>query len=48
MKLSYFGLLRECQKSASLSFPRISTAIEQAGLEQRYCPWTLRWGYIHV
>lgn len=35
MKLSYFGLLRECQKSASLNFPRISTATEQAGLEQR-------------
>lgn len=35
MKLRYFGLLRECQKSASLNLPRISTAIEQAGLEQQ-------------
>lgn len=34
MKLSYFGMLRQHQKSASLNLPRISAAVEQTGLEQ--------------
>lgn len=35
MKLSYCGMLRQCQKNASLNLPRISSAVEQTGLE----PW---------